>query len=211
LALNADGSFIYTPNANFNGSDSFTYHANDGLADSNIATVTITVNAVNDAPVANNDAYTTDEDTVLTVLAPGVLGNDTDADGDPLTAALVSSTSNGTLALNADGSFDYTPNAGFNGSDSFTYHANDGTVDSNIATVNITVNAAATIDLDITRFQVTKGVWLASKKGAEVAIKLTVTNGGLVNLGVVGDITWTVTIADDDPDLDEATATTSVK
>ena len=104
-----NGSFTYTPNANFNGSDNFTYKANDGKANSNIATVSITVNAVNDAPVAVNDAYSVNKDTTLTVVAPGVLGNDTDVDGDPLTAVLVSGVSNGSLTLNSDGSFSYTP------------------------------------------------------------------------------------------------------
>ncbi len=140
LNLNPDGSFTYTPNASFIGSDSFTYKANDGLDDSNIATVTITIDSgPNQAPVATNDTFSTDLDTSLTVWAPGVLGNDSDADGDGLTAVLVSWPSNGTLNLNADGSFTYTPNAGFTGSDSFTYKANDGSDDSNIATVNITV------------------------------------------------------------------------
>jgi VCBS repeat-containing protein len=141
LTLNADGSFSYTPAANFNGSDSFTYKANDGAADSNVATVSITVTAVNDAPVAVNDAYSTAEDTVLLVAAPGVLGNDSDVDGDALTAVLVAGPSNGVLTLNADGSFSYTPAANFNGSDSFTYKANDGAADSNVATVSITVTA----------------------------------------------------------------------
>ncbi|NOG48618.1 MAG: tandem-95 repeat protein [Chloroflexi bacterium] len=140
LTLNSDGGFTYTPNANFNGSDTFTYKANDSTADSNVATVTITVNPVNDAPVAVDDAYTTDEDTALNTAAPGVLTNDTDAEADPLTAVLVVGPTNGTLTLNSDGSFTYTPNAHFNGSDSFTYKANDGTADSNVATVTITVN-----------------------------------------------------------------------
>jgi VCBS repeat-containing protein len=142
LTLNGDGSFSYTPDANFNGSDSFTYVANDGLDNSNIATVTITVNAVNDAPVAADDAYATDEDVTLNVAAPGVLGNDSDADGDALTAALVSGPGNGTLLLNGDGSFTYTPNANFNGTDGFTYSAGDGAL-SDTATVTITVNAVA--------------------------------------------------------------------
>src|SRR5207302_10155153 len=91
LTLNANGSFTYTPNANVNGTDSFTYKANDGALDSNTATVTITINAVNDAPVAQNDGYTTDEDTSLTVnVAQGVLVNDADVEGDTLTAVLVS-------------------------------------------------------------------------------------------------------------------------
>ncbi|WP_217697922.1 Ig-like domain-containing protein, partial [Sinomonas mesophila] len=131
LTLNADGSFSYTPNANFNGTDTFTYKANDGTADSNTATVTITVTAANDAPTAVDDAYSTAEDTALVEPAPGVLGNDTDPDGDPLTAVLVAGPGNGTLTLNADGSFSYTPNANFNGTDTFTYKANDGTADSN--------------------------------------------------------------------------------
>ena len=104
--------------------------------------MTITVDAVNDAPVAVDDSYATDEDTPLTVAAPGVLGNDTDVDGDPLTRGAGRPVpANGTLTLNADGTFTYTPNANFNGSDSFTYKANDGTVDSNVATVTITVDA----------------------------------------------------------------------
>ena len=143
LTFNADGSFDYTPDADFSGSDSFRYTANDGLLDSNEATVTITVNAQPDAPVANDDAYNTNEDTPLSVAAPGVLTNDTDADGDPLTASLVvaSGPTDGTLTLNADGSFTYTPNADFNGADSFRYTASDGLLASNEATVTITVNA----------------------------------------------------------------------
>src|SRR5206468_1096202 len=110
-------------------------------ADSNVATVTLTVTAVNDAPVANNDAYTTAEDTPLTVTAPGVLANDTDVDGDSLTAILVSAPTHGSLGLNANGSFTYTPAPNFNGTDSFTYTANDATADSNVATVTLTVTA----------------------------------------------------------------------
>jgi VCBS repeat-containing protein len=107
--------------------------------------VTITVTAVNDAPVATNDAYSTAEDTPLTVAAPGVLGNDTDPDTDPdsttLTAALASQPSHGTLTLHADGSFTYTPTANYNGPDTFTYRASDGNLASNLATVTISVTA----------------------------------------------------------------------
>ena len=118
LTLNADGTFTYTPNANFNGSDSFTYHANDGIGNSNIVTVTITINVVNDTPAAANDAYVTNEDTPLTIaLANSVLVNDTDVEGSALTAVLDAGPSNGTLTLNANGTFTYTPNANFNGSD----------------------------------------------------------------------------------------------
>src|SRR3989441_7718481 len=114
------------PALNFNGTDSFTYKASDGQAQSGVATVTITVTPVNDAPVAaNDDIYTTPEASQLTVSAPGVLANDTDADGDTLSAVLVSGPSHGTLTLNADGSLVYMPTLNFNGPDSFTYKASD--------------------------------------------------------------------------------------
>ena len=141
VTLNSNGSFTYTPTANYNGSDNFTYKANDGTADSNTATVTITITAVNDAPVAVNDAYTTSEDTPLSVAAPGVLSNDTDVDSSTLTAVKVSDPTHGTLTLNNNGSFTYTPTANYNGSDSFTYKANDGSANSNTTTVTITITA----------------------------------------------------------------------
>jgi VCBS repeat-containing protein len=156
FALNADGTFSYTPNADFNGNDSFTYHANDGSLDSNTATVTIGVSAANDAPVANDDSgatYTTDEDTPLSVVAPGFLGNDTDVDGGALslfnvngTSAWVSSppvstTQSGALTPSSTGAFSYTPPANFHGTDTFTYTAYDGSAESNTATVTITVNS----------------------------------------------------------------------
>ncbi|CCI03457.1 Calx-beta domain-containing protein [Microcystis aeruginosa] len=140
LTLNPDGSFNYTPEANFFGTDSFTYQVNDGLADSNITTVTLTVKPINDAPVANPDSYNLDEDNTLTINAPGVKGNDTDGENDSLTVNLVSTVTKGILTLNPDGSFNYTPNTGFVGTDSFTYKVNDSLADSNITTVTLTVN-----------------------------------------------------------------------
>src|SRR5207237_816459 len=131
----------YTPYLNLNGSDRCTYHSNDGTPDSHVPTVTISPNTVNVAPVAANDSYSTNEDTPLTIAAPGVVGNDTDVDSAVLTASLVTGPANGTLTLNANGSFTYTPALNFNGSDSFTYKANDGTTDSNVATVTIAVSA----------------------------------------------------------------------
>ena len=137
LALNANGTFTYTPSANYIGADSFTYTASDGTVTSSIATVSITVSPVNDAPVANDDTFTTNEDTPL---AGNVLTNDTDIDADTLTASLVDGPTHGTLTLNANGSFTYTPNGNYSGADSFTYTATDGTVTSSIATVTITVS-----------------------------------------------------------------------
>jgi VCBS repeat-containing protein len=137
VVLNTDGTFTYTPNANYNGPDSFTYHANDGTADSNVAIVSISVTPVNDPPVAVPDSYTTAEDTRL--VGTTVLANDTDVEGNPLTAVLVTQAAHGTVEMSTDGTFTYTPNANYNGPDSFTYHANDGTADSNVATVSISV------------------------------------------------------------------------
>src|SRR5256712_648917 len=107
----------------------------------NIAAVEIVSagSSVANAPVAANDSYSTNEDTALTVAAPGVLGNDSGSA--TLTAVLVAGPSHGTLALNANGSFSYTPAANFNGTDGFTYKANDGTADSNVATLTISVTA----------------------------------------------------------------------
>ncbi|MGH2669651.1 MAG: Ig-like domain-containing protein, partial [bacterium] len=138
--LNADGSFTYKGAENFNGDDSFTYHANDGSADSNVVTVTITVNAVSDPPVAVDDpSYTTNEDGGA-LAGTSVLANDTDAENDTLTAVLnTGPTSAQSFTLNTDGTFSYTPNVDFFGIDTFTYHANDGTSDSNVATVTINV------------------------------------------------------------------------
>jgi VCBS repeat-containing protein len=139
LTLNANGSFTYTPDANYTGPDTFTYKASDGSAQSNLAAVAITVTPVSDPPTATNDTYSTAEDTPLTVPAPGVLSNDTDPDSSTLTAAVVTGPGHGTLTLNANGAFTYTPTANYTGPDTFTYRANDGTLDSGLATVTMTV------------------------------------------------------------------------
>ena len=140
LTLNPNGSFSYTPKAGFYGADSFTYRDSDGTLQSNTATVALTV--TQQPPVAANDTYTTPENTTLTVAAPGVLANDSDPSGKPLTAALVAGPANGTLTLNSNGSFSYTPKAGFSGADSFTYRDSDGTLLSNTATVALTVTTS---------------------------------------------------------------------
>jgi hypothetical protein len=94
---------------------------------------------VNGAPVANDDGYVTHADSPLTVVVPGVLANDIDPDGDQIAAAKVADPSHGSLSLNVDGSFAYTPAQGFVGHDSFTYKVSDGKLQSNIATANVTV------------------------------------------------------------------------
>src|SRR4029079_19304088 len=132
------GSLVYTSDAGFTGKDSFTFNANDGTVDSNTATVTITVNSVNQPPVAEKQsvAANTADPTGITLKA-------TDPQGNALTYAIVSEPQSGTITdLNEEtGSLVYTSDAGFTGKDSFTFNANDGTVDSNTATVTITVNS----------------------------------------------------------------------
>jgi large repetitive protein len=146
VTLAEDGSFTYTPDAGWSGTDSFTYTANDGTADSGPATVMITVIEGEEeppgeqSPVAVADVYSTDQDSVLTIDAPGVLANDTAAEGATLTATAVGRPRRGEVDLAEDGSFVYTPPEGFSGTDTFVYVANDGTDDSNLTTVTIAVD-----------------------------------------------------------------------
>ncbi|KKK98713.1 hypothetical protein LCGC14_2639990, partial [marine sediment metagenome] len=142
LDLQPDGSFVYTPVGDYFGTDAFSYRAHDGLVQSSLAEVAITVDPVNDAPVGVEDRFDTYLNTPLSVPAPGVLGNDVDVEGDSLTATLVDPPSDGTLELNPDGSFLYTPDTGFSGVDSFTYTANDAAAESDPVEVTLTVLAA---------------------------------------------------------------------
>ncbi len=139
LSLHADGSFIYSPYADFSGVDYFTYRANDGAFDSNTATVTINVNPVNNPPLAVDDFYPMYQGDMLEIAPPGILSNDSDVDGDPLTVILISSVNDGNLNLHPDGYFLYTPHKPFIGIDSFIYITSDGKSDSNHATVIIEV------------------------------------------------------------------------
>lgn len=147
LILNANGSLSYAPNlANpivsglvGNIVDNFTYQVADGKGGTSTAALNITISGTNTAPVANNDTYTTDEDVTLSVPANGVINNDTDAEGNVLSATLVGNVTNGTLVFNGNGSFTYTPNAYYAGSDSFTYQVSDGSLSSGIATVTLTI------------------------------------------------------------------------
>src|SRR5215813_11138564 len=153
--VNCTATVAYSPGLNYSGSDSFTFKVNDGSLDSNVATVALTVNGVNDAPLAANDFYSTDKDTPLNIGAPGVLGNDNDVDNQTsnLIASLVSGpTHAASFTLNADGSFSYTPAVNFTGTDSFAYKINDGTNDSNEATVTVAVIQAGNVPVAINDF-----------------------------------------------------------
>jgi hypothetical protein len=129
-----------TPAANQTGTATITVGVSDGTA-SAARTFVLTVTPVNDAPVAHSDSYTTAEDTPLTVNdAAGVLGDDLDVDGDNLTAAVVDGPAHGQLSLASSGAFTFTPEANYNGTDSFTYRANDAVVNSGLATVTLNVS-----------------------------------------------------------------------
>ena len=140
LTLNPSGSFTYTPNPQFHGQDSFVYELSDTDSDTDQATVTITVNSVDDLVDAINDSYSTPEDTTLTVNVPGVLTNDSAPDGGE-SVALIDDVSHGTLTLNLSGSFTYTPDPQFHGEDSFVYELSDTDGDTDQALVTITINS----------------------------------------------------------------------
>jgi len=154
LVQSAGGAWSYVPNPDYSGSDSFQFSVTDAgeyftcgcgidyvsqSLTSAAVTVSIQVMGVNDAPVALGDSFSTSEDGILEVNPAGILGNDSDPDGDSLGVALVDGPAHGQLTLDADGGFTYTPDPDFHGIDSFRYTASDGTLDSPVATVQITV------------------------------------------------------------------------
>jgi M6 family metalloprotease-like protein len=134
VTVQSNGAFSYVPNTNYNGPDSFTYKANDGSLDSNVATVIITVNAVNDAPETFFVWEEILEDTTLNGTLPGA-----DVENDPLTFSLVADAEHGTVTVNANGSYSYVPDLNFYGLDSFTYKTNDGQLDSGVSVMNVIV------------------------------------------------------------------------
>ena len=138
VVLNSNGSFTYSPHTNANGVDRFAYKANDGAADSGVATVTINIAAVNDPPIAVSDTATT---TINTPVAISVLANDGDVDGGALSILTFSPGANGSVSNNGDGTLTYSPNLNFSGRGSFTYAITDGQGGTNSASVSVTVNA----------------------------------------------------------------------
>ncbi|MBU1373932.1 MAG: tandem-95 repeat protein, partial [Bacteroidetes bacterium] len=137
VSLSNEGSFVYTPKLNFNGVEKFVYKVSDGNLESDYATVTITVLGVNDPPIANDDPFTTPEDTPLSQT---VATNDSDPENDPLTYTLINQPAKGTLIFNADGTFIFTPAPNDNGVVTFDYQVCDpsGLCDTAKVTILIT-------------------------------------------------------------------------
>ncbi|MED3961543.1 tandem-95 repeat protein, partial [Niallia taxi] len=163
------GKFTYTPDKNANGEDKVVFTVTDGQGEPVKATVSISIKAVNDAPTAASDSFTTNEDEKLTIEAPkSILNNDTDVDNDALEAILVKATAHGKLELNKDGTFTYTPDKDYNGQDSFTYKATDGRLESAVQTVEIEVKpvndlpTAKDSSLNVTEDEAANGVVEAS-------------------------------------------------
>ncbi len=136
LTLVSNGGFSYQPAPGYIGLDSFTYRAGDNRTNSAPATVFLTIYS-NSPPAANADAFVLTMNRPFAAAAPGVLANDTDSDSDPLTAKVISNVQHGSLTLASEGSFDYIPNPGYSGADSFTYVAHDGMSGSALATVSL--------------------------------------------------------------------------
>ncbi len=134
--VDANGAWTYSPDANFQGTDEFTFRANDGTVNSNTATMSITVNSTNDVPVCAADTSSGGEDADQT----GTLSC-TDADGDSLTYSKVADPTNGSVTVDSNGEWTYDPDPNFNGVDDFTFRASDGSALSNVATMSITVSA----------------------------------------------------------------------
>ncbi|HIF9495384.1 TPA: Ig-like domain-containing protein, partial [Photobacterium damselae] len=142
VTINADGSWEYVPNTDFNGEDSFTVVVDDGNGGTDTITVTVNVTPVNDAPVGEDVSAETQEETAVTGQLTA-----TDADGDNLTFKPGTNPENGSITINADGSWEYVPNPDFNGEDSFTVVVDDG--NGGTDTITVTVNVTPTNDAPI--------------------------------------------------------------
>ncbi|RYX78252.1 tandem-95 repeat protein [bacterium] len=173
LVLNTDGTYTYTPAPNYNGTDVFTVTVSDGKGGTTTVTINVTVTPVNDAPEATSPAITTPMNTPKT----GVVSA-SDVDGDPLTFSVTTAPAHGTVVVNADGTYTYTPATGYVGADSFTITVSDGKGGTTTVTIPVTVTLVATPTLRLTK-EATNTV---SKVGDVINYNIIVTNTGNVTL-----------------------------
>src|SRR5262249_28071107 len=147
VSLDDSGNVVFTPNPNYNGPASFSYTIDDGQGGTATATVDVDVAAVNDAPVAANNAVTTTEDTPGGISPATLTGNDSDVDGDALTVSAVGNAVHGTVSIDGSGNVVFTPAANYNGQASFSYTVSDG--HGGTATATVTVNVTAVNDAPV--------------------------------------------------------------
>lgn len=189
VVLNADDTITYTPAPNFHGSDSFSYTIGDGRGGTDTAVVSVTVAAINDAPVAGDDSAATAGSTPVTIA---VLGNDSDVDGDKLAVASFTSPANGTVTANSDGTLTYSPAAGYAGSDSFSYTISDPAGATDTAAISVSVEATTDSDADdvaAVRVVDIDGLVAADRSRWQAAVTIAVTdsNGnGAAGVAVAG-------------------------
>lgn len=176
------GAFTYVPNLNANGTDTFTFKANDGTVDSNTATITVTITPVNDAPAASDGTVAV---TAGTSVSGSLVATDVDSGG--LTHTIVTNGTKGTAVITntATGAYTYTANAGSSGMDTFTFKANDAFLDSNEAAITVTITGpvcAADISASVS---VSQGPLKLNKKTGRYAQTVTLRNdGGVVSAPV---------------------------
>lgn len=183
LVVASDGSFTYDPNTDFFGTDSFTYRLQDPEGNVATAVVTIVVNSVNDAPSAVSEQYVVIADQTNSIFKGiGILSNDSDADGDALSIVFdaVVGPSSGSLNLNEDGSFEYIPNEGFTGLDSFTYEVADGELNSGTATVQLTVVETHGSIADTETAEITLEEVISNLPDDATIIEISAENGSVV-------------------------------
>ncbi len=186
LVLEATGAFVFMPEANWFGTDTFTYQALTAEGVSEPATVTLTVTAVNDAPMPSDDAYAAEAGTSLDVSADaGVLGNDSDVDGDELTVSAAVTQNLGQLTINADGSFVYAPPADGSVDDVFTYRVSDGTV-----TATATIRFVGEAPPEAVPTVITSTDHAEFTVGEDGTFTLTATGDGPIAFGLDGAPSW---------------------
>ncbi len=210
LEVNSDGSWTYTPNEDYTGTDGFTVEVSDGNGGTAISTITITVTPANDAPTVPDYSVTTPEDTAVSGTVVGA-----DKDGDTLTYEKETDPANGTVVVNADGSWTYTPNEDYTGTDSFTVEVSDGNGGTTISTITITVtpaNDAPTVpDYSVTTPEDTpvSGTVVGADKDGDTLTYEKETDPANGTVVVNADGTWTYTPNEDYTGIDSFTVEVS--
>ncbi|WP_167335410.1 Calx-beta domain-containing protein [Pedobacter kyungheensis] len=176
VVLNADGTYTYTPDPNYNGTDSFTVSVSDGKGGTTKVSISVTVNPVNDAPVATAPAITTPQNTPVN----GTITT-SDVDGDPLTFTVSTAPAHGTVVVNPDGTYTYTPAAGYVGADTFTLTVSDGKGGTTTVTIPVNVTLVAAPAMSLTKVATNT----VNKAGDVINYNIVVTNTGNVSLSNV--------------------------